>query len=116
MALPEAFCIIDVTLSALCICICIYMYRHTLFPSFFPSLSLSLSLSLPPSLQSPSHSFFLPSSDQLLSEVAADDQLNSRSPSLRLQSVKVCSGVFYSCAEKGGHHEPLLQKKFGIKV
>jgi len=111
VALPEAFCIIGVTLSALCI----YIYIPT--QTFSPSLSFSFSffLSLPPSLQSPSHSFFLPPSDQLLSEVAAD-QLNSRSPSLRLQSVKVCSGVFYSCAEKGGHHEPLLQKKFGIKV
>lgn len=45
---------------------------------------------------------------------AERDPITSCEP--RFQAVKVCSGVFYSCAEKGGHHEPLLEKKFGIKV
>ena len=31
-------------------------------------------------------------------------------------SVQVCSGVFYSCAKEMSHQEPLLEKKFGIKV
>jgi hypothetical protein len=30
--------------------------------------------------------------------------------------VHVCSGVFYSCAKEASHQEPLLEKKFGIKV
>lgn len=33
-----------------------------------------------------------------------------------LANVKVCSGVFYSCAKEASHVEPLLEKKFGIKV
>ena len=33
-----------------------------------------------------------------------------------LAGVHVCSGVFYSCAKEVSHHEPLIEKKFGIKV
>jgi len=33
-----------------------------------------------------------------------------------LAGVHVCSGVFYSCAKEMSHHEPLIEKKFGIKV
>ena len=33
-----------------------------------------------------------------------------------LAGVHVCSGVFYSCAAEVSHHEPLIEKKFGIKV
>ena len=40
-------------------------------------------------------------------------------PAVALSSmagVHVCSGVFYSCAKEASHQEPLLEKKFGIKV
>ena len=37
------------------------------------------------------------------------------SPS-RFQSVKTCSGIFYSCAKTDKHSEPILERKFGIKV